>query len=626
MSGMPFLEELKRRNVLRVAIAYLVVAWLVAQVLQLVFDSFGTPDWVMKTILVLMAAGLVFAAFFAWAFELTPEGIKRERDVDRARSNTNSTGRKLDFVIIAVLVTALGYFAVDKFVLAPKQGLAQVQPAAVTAEDPPAPTSVQKPSIAVLPFVNMSEDASNEYFSDGLSEEILNLLARIQGLKVIARTSSFAFKGRNEDLREIGKTLDVTHVLEGSVRKSGERLRITAQLIDVSDGSHLWSDTYDRTMTDVFAIQDEVSAAIVEALAVHVGRAPSRGRPTDNTEAYALYLRAKAFMASNANPQALDLLLESVALDPGFAEAHELIALSYWYLAGTTIKSDEGQRLTFAAAEKALALDPGLPLAKTLWVSANYQDYSYLAEIEAIERLIEEQPSNGYARDMLAFDLIESGYFEEATVHARHWLELDPLAIAAYVRVAESLSASGLGVEALAVLDSAASRLEEGTNNAPYVRAPLAWMSGDVELAITNFKLALYQFYGMADTSWVAEALQLGNDPQQGEAFLDQLITEKMAELPEDIRFDFWRTIANWYLLLGHIDRYYEIVNEIDLTTSVWTDADWLMYVGNVLGDTGFTAHPQYVELATALGIVNIWEQRGPPDHCQKVDNNWVCR
>jgi len=271
---MSFFEELKRRNVIRVGIAYVVIAWLIAQVADLALGNFEAPGWVIKTILLVLALGLPVAVFFAWAFELTPEGIKKESDVDRRESITPKTGRKLDRVIIGVLVLAVAYFAVDKFLLrssdrAPVAHQAETTAPAALQTETTAPAEATAPtekSIAVLPFVNMSADPDNEYFADGLSEELLNQLAQIPELMVVGRTSSFSFKGKNEDLRSIGTTLGVAHVLEGSVRRQAEKVRITTQLIRVSDGFHLWSETYDRTLENVFAIQDDIAASVARAL------------------------------------------------------------------------------------------------------------------------------------------------------------------------------------------------------------------------------------------------------------------------------------------------------------------------------------------------------------------------
>ena len=235
---MSLFSELKRRNVFRVGIAYLIVAWLTLQVTDIVVPILELPDVFDRGVLLLLAIGFPFALIFAWAFEMTPEGVKKEKDVDRAVSITQHTGRKLDFIIIGVLTVAVAIFALDKFVWT---------------------ESVAPKTIAVLPFVNMSDDSEQEYFSDGLSEELLNLLAQIPELRVTSRTSAFSFKGKDATIAEVGRTLDVEHVLEGSVRRSGDTIRITAQLINVSTDTHVWSDSWDRDFQDVFVIQDEIA-------------------------------------------------------------------------------------------------------------------------------------------------------------------------------------------------------------------------------------------------------------------------------------------------------------------------------------------------------------------------------
>ena len=247
---MSFFQELKRRNVFRASAAYAVVGWLLTEIAAMAFGTFEAPAWVMKVFVTFVILGFPLAVFFAWAFELTPDGLKRERDVNRSKSITQTTGRKLDFFIIAVLIAAVIYFAFYK--------------------TEPAITDVDQ-SIAVLPFVNMSDDSANEYFSYGISEEILNALAKVQDLKVSGRTSSFSFKDRSDDLQTIGKALGVSYILEGSVRKAGMRVRITAQLIKAEDGFHVWSETYDRELTDIFAIQDEIALAILQQLVARLG-------------------------------------------------------------------------------------------------------------------------------------------------------------------------------------------------------------------------------------------------------------------------------------------------------------------------------------------------------------------
>ncbi len=270
-----FFQELKRRNVFRVGLAYVVTAWLIAQAADLALDAFAAPEWVMKATLLMLLLGFPIALIFAWAFEKTPEGLKLEKNVDRSQSITSVTGKKMDRGIIIALGIAVVFLLVDKFYLQTPMsdesavGLSSQIDAAGTGSIEQA---ARAKSVAVLPFANMSSDPEQEYFSDGLADTVLDALAQVSDLKVAARTSSFAFRGKHQDIREIGRLLGVSTVLEGSVQKAGNRLRVITQLIDVNDGAHLWSQTFDRTDEDIFAIQDEISAAVVKALKVSLGR------------------------------------------------------------------------------------------------------------------------------------------------------------------------------------------------------------------------------------------------------------------------------------------------------------------------------------------------------------------
>ncbi|MDH4048518.1 MAG: hypothetical protein OEW68_08700 [Gammaproteobacteria bacterium] len=331
---MSLIAELKRRNVVRVGVAYIVIGWVLAQIAEFAFENFGAPDWVLKTVVVILLLGLPLALFFAWAFEMTPEGVKREKDVDRSQSITHSTARKLDFLIIAALVVALGYFVWER--------QSTVETAAV-AEQADAPDSGEVSSdeptarsIAVLPFVNMSSDQEQEWFSDGLTEELLNALARTPDLLVAARTSSFKFKGSTEDVPTIAKALGVAHILEGSVRRGGNQLRVTAQLIRASDGFHLWSQTYDRNPEDVIAIQEEIAINIATALETAMdpeALAKMVSSGTNSVAAYNAYLKGLAYGASTLSTGdtytflgARDSFEQAIALDPEFS-------LAYWKLA-----------------------------------------------------------------------------------------------------------------------------------------------------------------------------------------------------------------------------------------------------------------------------------------------------
>ena len=260
---MSFLEELKRRNVVRVAAAYLALAWLVVQIVETLFPMYGISDAVARTVVSLIGLGLIPVVILAWVFELTPEGIRRDAEADHDSGAARRAGRNLDRAFIVLLALGITYFAVDKFVLDPARDEAELEAARQEGRAAAAIETFGDKSIAVLPFVNMSSDPEQEYFADGISEELLNLLAQIPELRVISRSSAFSFKGKDVDIPTVARQLNVAHVLEGSVRKAGNTIRITAQLIEAGTDRHLWSETYDRTLDDIFAIQDEVAAHVV---------------------------------------------------------------------------------------------------------------------------------------------------------------------------------------------------------------------------------------------------------------------------------------------------------------------------------------------------------------------------
>lgn len=435
---MSFFTELKRRNVIRMAGLYLVGAWLVVQVAETLLPLFATPDWVLKTIVLLLAIGFVPALVFAWIFEVTPDGIKRDVDVKPGQSVASHTGRRMDHVIIGLLVIALGYFALDKFVLTPKQEPALAE-STDTVVKPAARLEVAtKPannSIAVLPFVNMSSDPEQEFFSDGLSEELLNQLAQIPQLRVIARTSSFSFKGKEVDVATIAHALNVAHILEGSVRKSADTLRITAQLIRTSDSSHLWSKTYDRQLTDVFKIQDEISSEVVSALKVTLlpGQGVPKTQRTENVEAYEHYLRGVA-MLDRGTLMVGDLaaaeMLQAIALDPAYANAYAQLSIAQAALAEGA--QDLAQRkvfidLAFASAEKAIALAPD---SADGYLNRSDLRLNYLLEWKGAEadarRALELSPNDANALISRSNLLAKSTHFEEAEALANKAVEINP--------------------------------------------------------------------------------------------------------------------------------------------------------------------------------------------------------
>ena len=361
-----FFDELKRRNVLRVAIAYLVVSWLLIQVADTIFPAYGLPDSALTILITILAIGFVPVLVLAWAFELTPEGVKRDQDVDRSTPASLAAGKNLDRLIIVVLALALGYFAVDKFVLGPARDVELVEEATLQGRAQALAESYGEKSIAVLPFINMSSDPDQEYFSDGISEELLNLLAQIPELRVISRSSAFSFKGKNIAIPTVAEQLNVAHVLEGSVRKVGNRVRITAQLIEASSDSHLWSQSYDRELDDIFAVQDEIASAVVAALKLTLLGPALHVKETD-PEAYTLYLQARHLLLQIREehiPQAEALVRRALELDPDDIRLLEALGWVYFQQAGANdLSVDESCELgREEVLDRMLAIYPDHPL------------------------------------------------------------------------------------------------------------------------------------------------------------------------------------------------------------------------------------------------------------------------
>src|SRR6478672_8528869 len=349
MSDRNFFGELKRRNVVRTAILYLGAVWALAQGVSQLGPSLGAPEWATRWFLAAAGIGFPFWIAFAWFYEFTPEGLKRESEIEPTDSiKQHAGGRKLDFAIIGVLSVAVVLLLTDRFVL--RHGVNE------TAALP-----IAEKSIAVLPFVSMSEDKANEFFSDGISQELLNLLAKIPQLQVTARTSSFAFKGEKIGIAEVARQLHVAHVLEGSVRKAGNTVRITAQLINAATDTHLWSQTYDRKLDDIFAIQDEIAADVVKQLKVTLLGAAPKARTTD-PEAYALYLQAvqlRRQFTAEAFKQSDALYRKVLAIDPRYAPAWDGLSRNFVNETNMGLLSNkEGFAQAREAAVKALAIDP----------------------------------------------------------------------------------------------------------------------------------------------------------------------------------------------------------------------------------------------------------------------------
>jgi len=456
-----FFNELKRRNVIRMAGLYLVGAWLLTQVASTVLPMFGAPDWLPRTIVSLLAIGFIPALIFSWVFELTPEGLKRDEDVPPEESIAPQTARRMDRKIIVVLLLALGYFAFDKFVLTARRETAQLR--STVATNGSAATANSK-SIAVLPFENLSEDRANAYFAEGIQEEILTRLAKIADLKVISRTSTQQYKSKPGNLSEIAKQLGVANILEGSVQKAADQVRVNVQLINAQTDSHLWADTYDRKLTDIFGVESDIAKSVAESL-----RAKLTGReeqalavkPTNNQEAYDAYLRGVTLEAQStfsAYPleKAIGFFEQAVQLDPTFALAWSRLARAniYWYFNGetTSARHDAVKR----ALDNAQKLQPESP--ETLLALGYYQyqvlrDYGPAkATLGVVAKML---PGSSEVPSALARIARREGHWNESIAYFEQALVLDPRNTELVISAADTYSSLRQFPAALKLYDRA---------------------------------------------------------------------------------------------------------------------------------------------------------------------------
>jgi TolB-like protein len=541
-------KELQRRNVVRVTIGYVISCWLLAQVADLVLENIGAPAWVMQAILLVFALGFPVVVFFSWAYEVTPEGIKRESEVDRTQSITHITGNKLDRAIVAVLVVALAYFVYDKFIVSAEREAAFVEAAtqAVTeqaAAEQEVAAETDK-SIAVLPFVNMSNDANNEYFSDGLSEELLNLLAKIPELRVAARTSSFALRGKELQISEVGEILKVAHILEGSVRKAGDQVRITAQLVNTDDGYHLWSETYDRKLDNIFAIQEEIAAAVVEQLKIKLlGDAPKVQKT--NPEALALYLQARhlgrLFTAENFE-QSNALLKRALAIDPEYAAAWGGLASNYTNQAQNGLRpSEEGHRLAREAIEKALSINPDYaPAYALLGRMARSSDLSTAAR--HYQHALELNPTNIDMIREAATMLHHLGRQDEALALGEYVAERDPVNSLVHNNLGLGYLWAGYPDQAIAAFQTVL-RLSPNRIGGHYGIGASLLIKGEAQAALEEFRLEKDEEYR---TKGMALAFYALGRQEESASALAELIERWGEEWPSEV--------AHVYAWMGDAD------------------------------------------------------------------------
>jgi TolB-like protein len=609
-----FFDELKRRNVVRVGIAYAIVCWLVFQVGEILFPEFGAPDWVFKTLILVLVIGFPFALIFAWAFELTPDGIKKTRDVNVATSVTASTGRRLDFVIIAALVVALGYFIWER--QAPVEE-ADTEPLAESvAEDaagePAEAEGVSRRSIAVIPFVNMSSDKEQEWFADGLTEEILNSLARTPDLLVAARTSSFTFKGSNEDIPTIAAALGVDHILEGSVRRSGDRLRVTAQLVRANDGFHLWSENYDRAVDDMIDIQEDVAIEIANALETALdpeALAQMVSSGTRSVPAFEAYLAGLAVGESTfvtgdiyENLNARDAFERAIELDPEFSKAHWRLAL-FWRNQMTVSFIPSGiTELTLAemlplyedAISNAIKYEKD-PLSKILYRASKARtEFKFHQTLRLITEYLEQRP-NDQAAQLMHLLLIGDMDMRDAIADT----------------VTEYYERDGFDP---VITGSSLTRL---------------LFSGDMELLRTFAKMSVERFGDNANVMYQAHRALLWIGDVDGASKVLPIILA--SDLPDDSRYlvllrqacaerrieDAERLYqqalvdyagdpsTNWIgnKIMGYDDKASEVLAEYDARNDMMTMVDFMSY-----GTFDASPHPNLTALLESQGI-----ERGDP-------------
>jgi adenylate cyclase len=499
-------NELKRRNVFRVALAYAVVAWLLLQVGDTLAPALHLPEWATSLLAFFLIIGFPLAIFFAWAFELTPEGIRPEKSVSREQSVTRSTGRKLDFIVIGLLAITIAYFSYDKF-----DGSDEL--VATTDSDP------SRRSIAVLPFVNMSSDPEQEYFSDGLSEELLNLLAKIPQLRVTSRSSAFYYKGKDIKISEIGRELGVDHILEGSVRKSGDDIRITAQLINVKDDAHIWSETWDRDLKNIFDVQDEIAEAISVALEIQLVHELPQAYVTD-PQTYNMYLQAIESAKDFTQPgfeKTEKLLLQALAIDPNYAPAIALLGKTIINIGNWDDRPEnESFELGREYAQRAIDADPGFAGGYALLGRiATMYDADIESAREWFNKAIALEETNVRIRMQLAFTYLMEGDASSYLLAARERAKLDPLNATTWRVVGWAAMWNRESVEALRAFRRMQTLNPDGIATRTMI-AEAHFAAGNYEQALINFEaepIEGFKYYGRTMVHHM-----LGNHAESDEA------------------------------------------------------------------------------------------------------------
>ncbi len=477
------------------------------------------------------------------------------------------------------------------------------------------------PAIAVLPFEYLGDSADDEYLAVAIPEEILNRLARHPELRVLGRTSSFASAKLGRDRREIGQTLGANKILEGSVRRSADRIRVWAQLVNAEDSTLVWSHTYDRHESEIFALQEDVSRNISAALRVEINNIPYQYQSPSSIEAYALFLQAKVLYGEGRLLETETLLRESAALDPDFGETFELLAATYWRLGGETIPAPVGHQLMAEAASRAVEINPNLVFATALKEIGNRKEYTLLAELEALRHAATLEPGNIEILNALTWCLMVLGYFEETRAIAERAVALDPLSIVSNKRLVDALHATGAYDAALnraKFLD----QLREG--EAEWKLAAIRIARGHDDAALVHLRPYLQhveRFTGVSPEEFMVSA----RDSNTGADFLDEFIRKVIDSAAENESFSLEISLNPLLLYFGYVDRYFQKIQAMEMAETGWTDAETLFLLGSIFHRGGFTAHSGYLPLARRLGVVDAWERYGPPAFCRQESGEWSC-
>jgi len=599
---MAIFAELKRRRVGKVAITYGAIAWAVTEASSVVLPALRLPDWTVTFVVVFLMVGFPVAMVLAWIFDVGPQGIERTEPLAGEPRSTHRRLRLAYGAVVLVLMAALGYLLYER-------GFDRAH------------ASQAHSSIAVLPFTNLSGDPARDYFSDGMSEELLNLLARVPGLQVASRTSSFAYKGRNLDIREVGRELGVETVLEGSVRQSGDQVRITAQLIDAETGFHLWSETYDRRLADIFQVQDEIAAAIVDKLRIEL--APQEQRlavrdkaPTQNVQAYEFYLQGRDVWKRRGEDnlrKAIDLYQRAIGLDPGFARAHAALASAYVVLPGyTKEEGDEAQLIPMAeaAARQALSIDPKIGEAHAVLAQMNAQRGDLLDAESGFFFAISLEPNEATPHHWYSLLLAEVGRLELALEQSRRAHELDPSSAVIAFNLANMYLMKGNDTEALRYAQVAQQLgMSKGIHGVEAevalrrrqwdeVRRLLAQQEDlppELRVHVSRFVDAL------ADPALRPEVVR---DLRR----LDPKVAKQL-------------DLVGSYIELGQVDLVYQILfEELDRDPKTWVKRWDLNLAWSPKGEA-FRKHPRFGELAARMGLLDYWKQYGYPDGCRAGDD-----